>query len=70
MKLLELICHVSFVGETPALIAGPIISLLSKSTRNSEDFIKKMLKTKILIYRTKEKRMADIFRDNRFDSLF
>lgn len=53
LNLLAALCQSTFVGDTAANIANSIIALLRQITEDSSDqFVKRILSTKIFIYST------------------
>jgi hypothetical protein len=80
MNLLAALCQGSFVGDTAVTLATSIISLLRQiSEEKTEQFVKRILRTKIIIYSmslatksgsfifvaSKGRKLSDLLRDNR-----
>ncbi|KAI3659860.1 hypothetical protein MP638_006198 [Amoeboaphelidium occidentale] len=70
LNLLAALCQSTFVGDAAAAVANSIIGLLKQMRDGVPDiFVRRILKTKIVIYVSKGRKMADILRDNSMSTM-
>ena len=69
LQVLELVCRSALVGDAAALASKGILKILSsKDTKGTQAFLKRLFRARILDYRSKQRDLSDITRDNRFCS--
>nr|KAJ3419752.1 Ras GTPase activating protein ira2 [Polyrhizophydium stewartii] len=63
--LLEIVCHSPFVGDTAATVSKGVLTLLKyRSPHTTEDFLKRIFRTRAVEYICKSRDLSDIIRDN------
>lgn len=64
-ELLDVLCHLTLVGDSAAVASKGILKLLARQEDGAiEVFLKRILRTRIVDYRLKSRDLSDITRDN------